>query len=75
MILEGFRQKSLRIEKFINVFGAGNVDVRVFDRTLFKGGDVLADFTDAIGMPGLFNDLTKIRANASKLFVSLTPWL
>jgi tetratricopeptide (TPR) repeat protein len=54
-----------RIRKFQNHFGPENVDIRVFDRRLFKSGDLLADFCDAIGAPDLFRDLKNVSANTS----------
>ena len=54
-----------RIEKFIKVFGRDNVIVRVFDTTRFKGGDLLADFCEAIETPALSADLTRVRVNNS----------
>lgn len=37
------------VQKWRGVAGAGNVDVRLFDRTAFVGGDLIDDFASAIG--------------------------
>lgn len=55
-----------RIRKFIEVFGADRVDVRVFDPAQLKGGDLLVDFFDAIGAdPAVVKTLKPVKANES----------
>lgn len=45
--------KYSRLETFIKEFGVENVDIRIFDRQHFVGGDLLQDFGTAIGKPDL----------------------
>jgi hypothetical protein len=53
-----------RIAKLIDVFGRDHVDIRVFDRKRFPGGDLLADFCLAIGVdPDLLRGLAPVIAN------------
>jgi hypothetical protein len=40
-----------QIQPFIDVFGRDAVDIRVFEPLYFAGGDLLADFADAVGLP------------------------
>jgi len=54
-----------RIEKFRKIFGAENVDVRVFDRECFWNGDLLQDFCKSLGIERNYPELVKIRANES----------
>jgi len=37
------------VQKWCGVAGAGNVDVRLFDKAAFAGGDLIDDFASAIG--------------------------
>ena len=39
-----------RLEKFIDLFGAGRITVRVFDRDLLFGNDIITDFAKQIGV-------------------------
>lgn len=47
-----------RVGLWIDVFGAQNVTVRVFDRNTLVGGDVVSDFMDVMGLPA--PDLDKV---------------
>lgn len=46
-----------RLRKFIRVFGRENVEIRIHDPARLRDGDVLADFLEAIGRPGLEAEL------------------
>lgn len=53
-----------RIGKFIHSFGRSNVDIRIFDRQRFTGGDLIADFLSAVGTsPGIAEELDIVRSN------------
>jgi hypothetical protein len=55
-----------RIEKFIQIFGRENVDVRIFDATELVNADLICDFLTAIGEPpNLFDGQDVVRANES----------
>lgn len=45
----GFNDYHALIKKWRGVAGAENVDVRLFDRAAFEGGDLIDDFAHAIG--------------------------
>jgi hypothetical protein len=46
------------LEPYIEAFGRGAVDIRLFDRNHFMNGDLIADFCVAIGEPSLASSLT-----------------
>ncbi|TBX21028.1 hypothetical protein [Nioella sediminis] len=46
----GFNDYHALIEKWRGIAGDENVDVRIFDRAAFAGGDLIDDFADAIGV-------------------------
>src|SRR5918995_6147980 len=46
------------LEPYIQLFGREAVDIRVFDRGSFIGGDLISDFCAALGQPSLAGDLT-----------------
>lgn len=58
------------IEPYIDVFGRDFVDMRVFDRTRFADGDLLADFCSAIGRPEIFSEIPKLFLNTSLCYES-----
>lgn len=63
-----------RIEKFINVFGAERVNVRVFDRDLLFGNDIIADFAKQVGVkapPKGKNDNSSLSTEAVKIIYLL----
>lgn len=53
-----------RIEKYMQVFGRENVDIRTFDPGRFPHGSLVADFCTAIDEPAeLVRELRELRAN------------
>jgi hypothetical protein len=46
------------LEPYIEAFGRGAVDIRLFDRNHFMSGDLIADFCVAIGEPSLASSLS-----------------
>jgi Tetratricopeptide repeat len=55
-----------RIERYINVFGRENIDIRVFNPRRFIGGELVTDFLVAIGESAeLARSLKIVRANQS----------
>jgi hypothetical protein len=46
------------LEPYIQLFGREAVDIRVFDRGSFIGGDLISDFCAAVGAPSLAGGLT-----------------
>ncbi len=40
-----------KLQPYIDAFGRENVDIRIFDRRRFIGGDLISDFLAAIGEP------------------------
>jgi hypothetical protein len=46
------------LEPYIEAFGREAVDIRLFDRSRFVGGDLISDFCAALGEPGLAANLT-----------------
>jgi hypothetical protein len=53
-----------KIEKYIDVFGRKNVDIRIFDSRRFVGGSLISDFLTALGeSPTLENSMEIARAN------------
>lgn len=40
-----------KLQTYIDAFGRENVDIRIFDRRRFIGGDLISDFLAAIGEP------------------------
>lgn len=55
-----------RIQNYIDAFGRENVDIRIFDRSRFVAGDLVADFCTAIGCgPDLAGKLPVNLSNTS----------
>ena len=55
-----------KIEKYIEVFGRENVDIRIFDPARFAGGSLISDFAAALGESAqLADSLQIVRANPS----------
>jgi tetratricopeptide (TPR) repeat protein len=55
-----------KLEKFIQVFGRENIDIRIFDPQRFVGGDLIPDFLSALGESAeLAKSLEIVRANGS----------
>lgn len=55
-----------KIEKYIDIFGRENVDIRIFDPGHFVGGDLISDFLVALGESAELKDSLQIRrANQS----------
>ena len=46
------------LESYIQLFGREAVDIRLFDRGSFVGGDLISDFCAAVGEPSLAGGLT-----------------
>jgi hypothetical protein len=55
-----------KIQKYLDIFGRENVDIRIFDPRHFVGGDLISDFLVALGEPAELKDRLQIRrANQS----------
>jgi hypothetical protein len=53
------------LEPYINLYGRDNVDIRIFDRQHFVGGNLMTDFSAAIGEPALGEELPDEVRNAA----------
>ena len=53
------------LARWVPVFGAASLVPRVYERARFRGGDLVADFLDAAGLPGLADGTRPDRRNTA----------